>query len=137
MMYDKLIRQLRNCAIESAPCKACDMVNDDSCTDGLMKQAADALEELSAVVRVQKAVLEKFPRWIPVSDHLPEQQDEYLVLWKSKNPSWNKRNKHLFYEVLEFDLDVGNWVDDIPQAEPFGGAEVLYWMELPELPKEG
>lgn len=50
MMYDKLIRQLRNCAIESAPCKACDMVNDGSCTDGLMKQAADAIEELSAVV---------------------------------------------------------------------------------------
>jgi len=49
-MYNKLIRQLRNCAIESAPCKACDMVNDDSCTDRLMKQAADAIEELQATL---------------------------------------------------------------------------------------
>lgn len=44
MMYDKLIRQLRNCAIESAPCKACDMVNDESCTDGLKKHTVDTQE---------------------------------------------------------------------------------------------
>ena len=72
------------------------------------------------------------PEWISVNDHLPEQQDEYLVLWSYKNG----RTAKLFYAILEYEGD-GHWVDDLPQAEPFGGFQVLYWMELPERPKEG
>jgi len=71
------------------------------------------------------------PEWISMEDRLPEQPDEYLVLWTHKIG----RTARLFYAILEYEGD-GNWVDDIPQAEPFGGAEVLYWMPLPELPKE-
>lgn len=70
------------------------------------------------------------PEWISVADHLPEKQDEYLVLWAHRAD----RTARLFYEILEFDGE--NWVDDIPQADPFGGFDVLYWMPLPELPKE-
>ena len=72
------------------------------------------------------------PEWISVADHLPEKQDEYLVLWKIKDSNAHQ----LFFSILEYEGG-GSWVDDIPQAEPFGGAEVLYWMELPERPKEG
>jgi len=71
------------------------------------------------------------PEWISVDDRLPEQQDEYLVLWSYKIG----RTARPFYAILEYDGD-GNWVDDIPQAEPFGGFQVLYWMELPERPEE-
>lgn len=46
MMYDNLVRQLRNCATQAAPCKTCDMNEDGSCIDTQMKQAADAIEEL-------------------------------------------------------------------------------------------
>lgn len=95
-------------------------------------QAADAIKELMR--RCEQFQNMPPPAWIPVTDRLPDEQDEYLVLWKSKDTSWNKQ---LFYEILEFDLDAGNWVDDIPQSEPFGGFDVVYWMPLPELPKEG
>ena len=40
--------------------------------NGLVVDAADAIEALSVVVRAQKAVLDKFPRWIPVTERLPE-----------------------------------------------------------------
>lgn len=71
------------------------------------------------------------PEWTSVEDRPPEEQDEYLVLWRARSGSVRR----LFYEILEYDGN-GNWVDDIPQSEPFGGFDVVYWMELPELPKE-
>ena len=71
------------------------------------------------------------PEWISVNDHLPEHQDEYLVLWTNRIGCTAK----LFYAILEYEGD-GKWVEDIPQAEPFGGAEVLFWMPLPGRPEE-
>ena len=47
-MYDELVKRLRNCSTQAAPCKTCDMTEDGSCSDTLMKQAADAIEELAA-----------------------------------------------------------------------------------------
>ena len=47
MTNEKLVAMLRNCATEAAPCKTCGLVGDGSCSDYLMKQAADAIEELS------------------------------------------------------------------------------------------
>ena len=47
-MYDELVKRLRNCATQAAPCKICDMTEDVHCSDTLMKQAADAIEELAA-----------------------------------------------------------------------------------------
>ena len=44
--YVDLIQKLRNCATEAAPCKTCNMSENPSCSDDLMKQAADAIEEL-------------------------------------------------------------------------------------------
>ena len=46
-MHDELIMRLRNCATQAAPCDACGLIGDISCSDNLMKQAADAIEELS------------------------------------------------------------------------------------------
>ena len=45
-MYDELIKRLRNCATQASPCLTCDMTDDGSCIETLMKQAADAIEEL-------------------------------------------------------------------------------------------
>lgn len=125
MMYDKLIRQLRNCAIESAPCKACDMVNDDSCTDGLMKQAADSIEELSTVVRVQKAVLEKFPRWIPVAERLPEAESKSFWVCTDTGYQCECRWTNNRFGIRE--LDEWGWcLFDIPPYQ-----NVVAWMPLP------
>lgn len=43
-MYDELVKRLRNCATQAAPCLACDMTDDGSCIETLMKQAADVIE---------------------------------------------------------------------------------------------
>ena len=53
-MYDELVKRLRNCSTEAAPCKTCGMTEDGSCSDTLMKQAADAIEKLTAYVALYK-----------------------------------------------------------------------------------
>ena len=50
-MYEELVKRLRNCATQPAPCNTCDLAEDGSCSDTQMKQSADAIEELSAYVR--------------------------------------------------------------------------------------
>ena len=50
-MYEELVKRLRNCATQAAPCKTCDMIEDGSCSNTLMKQAADTIEKLQADAR--------------------------------------------------------------------------------------
>jgi len=45
-MLNDLVEILRNCASNPAPCNECPMHDDDACTDDLLCQAADAVEEL-------------------------------------------------------------------------------------------
>ena len=51
-MYEKLIKRLRNVSMEFGQL--------DHFNNVLLREAADAIEELSVVVRAQKAVLDKF-----------------------------------------------------------------------------
>ncbi len=82
-MYEDTVKRLRNCAIEAAPCKTCSMVDDGSCTSTLMKEAADAIEELQAQLMFSndaaKAIAEKVPKWIPVAKRLPDVGKEVYV----------------------------------------------------------
>ncbi len=62
-MYEELIKSLRDCA----------EVNSLSLYKrGLMKEAADAIEVLSEMETTT-------PRWIPVTERLPEQEKQVLV----------------------------------------------------------
>ena len=74
-MYDELIKRLRNCISDTVEdCAGCPYqggYKGTYCMNGLISEAADAIEELSVVVRAQKAVLDKFPRWIPVTEDTP------------------------------------------------------------------
>ena len=45
-MNDILVKILRDCAGNPAPCAECSLHDDDACTDKLLFQAADAIEEL-------------------------------------------------------------------------------------------
>lgn len=126
-VYDELVKALRGFD------DYCRQINQNP--SGIFGQAADAIEGLICEVADEhnaRLDAEERHRWIPVSDHPPEQQDEYLVLWKIKDPNAHQ----LFYEILEYEGG-GHWVGDIPQAEPFGGFEVAFWQPLPELPEEG
>ncbi len=72
---EELIKRMRDSEHE-IDCSLCDR---DCCyPDGkvhgkcIIIEASDAIEGLSVVVRAQKAMLEKVPRWIPVTERLPE-----------------------------------------------------------------
>jgi len=122
-MYDELIKRLRDSEHE-IDCSLCDR---DCCyPDGkvhgkcIIIEAFDAIEELSVVVRAQKAVLEKFPRWIPVTERLPEEYETVLLLPMSG-------------EVISgyYDSEHKSYCD-------MTGFRHLctHWMPLPEQPKE-
>lgn len=122
-MYDELLKRLRNCATQAAPCKTCDLIEDGSCSDTLMKQAADAIEELSATV----SKMEKATRWIPVTERLPK-ADEY-----------DARGYAVPYLVMN------GWMRVTARRTKdywvlFGNGTVLeyvtHWMPLPTPPKE-
>ena len=74
-------------------------------------------------------------KWRSV-DEEPPRGDCYIVLWKALEPTTPQERK-VFYEIVWYDDD-GVWHvgDDIPQAADKGGAEILYWMPLPEKPEE-
>ena len=46
-MYDKLVKKIRHCATDPMHCLSCGEDKDGRCFARLMKQAADAIEELS------------------------------------------------------------------------------------------
>ena len=92
----------------------------------LCLEAADAIEVLSKT--------EKTTRWIPVTERLPNEYGEYLVLWR---PRWKGivPNWKYYYEIAEYEPSDG-WISDIPQSAPMGGYEVCYWMDLPPEPRK-
>jgi hypothetical protein len=63
-------------------------------------------------------------RWIPCSERLPEEQDEYLVWWTADGFKGK-----CFYEIVEYHPEEG-WIGKIPQA-PFGKYTIIAWQPLP------
>ena len=148
-----LVKRLRNCATNAAPCKTCDLKGDVYCTDTLMAQAATAMEELIAIAESynrsmetcaneaasnQEALeyaqrqydlavedLEKlnFGDWIPVSERLPETEEEVVVAFKDK-PSG------------EWWFRIDNYVDGAFCYNTAFNRKILYWYPLPKPPKE-
>ena len=90
---DELVKRLREADISHPPVY-------------LFGRAADAKEELSK------------PRWIPVTERLPEKNGSYLV--------------YVYGEVTEMNCWHGKWHrlgDDYTKA-------VTHWMPLPQPPEE-
>ena len=80
--------------------------------DTLMVYAADLIEAQAAEIEKLKA---QVPRWIPVADKIPPDQEEVLVLTQSKNGVRN--------------VDKGYWAID--HFIHRGRSEVTHWMPLP------
>ena len=68
-----------------------------------------------------------------MEDGLPE-DGTYIVLWRARDPQFPP-DRAVFYAMC--DLIDGEWdaETDIPQSLPVGGAEILFWMTLPEKPE--
>lgn len=152
-MYDDLVKRMRICATEAAACKTCELDSNPSCTDELMKQAADAIEELQkAVMRLEEesGILDELPtiyiyptKWIPVTERLPEEDGRYLTLYplKTKPRIW----RHKVYGFAKDLVEVDKYEFNEHKSGFYGydgeygyyeDKDVTHWMPLPEPPKE-
>ena len=100
-MYEKLIGKLKRWP------RVC--VQYDNSVDELLDKAADAIEELSK------------PRWIPVTERLPEKRKWVLCTCRSN-----------IVDVLRYEN--AEWYHDPTHIYMF--EFVTHWMPLPTPPKE-
>lgn len=130
-MYDDLVRELQCCPDGEYGCSRCDYKNSIHCRETLMKQAADAIEELSrdlnsagqtiADLTIEKAVRGE-TRWIPVAERLPEEYVSVLC-YCSRNGQYGCG------ERCKEDNGTIYWIG-------LNGMIPSHWMPLPQPPKE-
>ena len=130
-MPDDLVERLRYCAVSDNQCSECKYRGgspDGSkmCIDLLMEDAADAIEELSRKYESIAASLNESvelvrklqqPRWIPVSERLPEDSGDYLV-----HDSCGNIFQNFFGTVVK------RW--------SARDGMITHWMPLPDPPEE-
>ena len=116
MTKEQLVEVLRKNADEN-PCQfACEECNEADCLTPVLRTAADLIEQQAARIAELEA---KVPRWIPVTEKISPDQEEVLVLTRSKNGVRN--------------VDKGYWAID--HFIHRGRAQVTHWMPLPEPPE--
>lgn len=144
-MYEELVKRLRNCASSTVEdCDGCPYTggyNGTYCMNGLVTEAADAIEELTkalerskeyeafwekeaneALKKFQVAVANK-PRWIPVTERLPENGIRVLCKCRAN-----------IYEVLRWREKHDEWYHDVNHIYMSGF--VTHWMPLQKPPRE-
>ena len=115
-MYEGLIADLRYCADKGESCGFCKHYKDGLlCLDNMLMQAADAIEELSK------------PRWIPVTERLPEKNGKYLC---------NVKRFGQYAGMQYYYVDVLVFQEDSFFEDGIGTERVTHWMPLPTPPKE-
>ena len=118
-MYDELVKRLRS-------------VKDSWQTEeeSWMLQAADAIEDLEFACdhyeKDYKALCDYLPKWIPVTERLPEDETYVLISFK-KNMAVAYRRVGRWYVMCG-----GGWKTPIVHGEQ----EPTHWMPLPEPPME-
>ena len=122
-MYEELVKNLKNAA---------DTNSLSLYKRGLMKQAADAIEDLSKTldeeVEINTALGCNMPVWIPVTERLPEIDQEVLVC----------SHGHMYiFVLLEKIIDKRGicWEDAYGYYQTIEDED--FWMPLPEPPKDG
>lgn len=99
----------------------------------IMRDAADLIEQLQQELideryrhdRLQDwdiARTREQPRWIPVTERLPEDDDDVLIMPRNAN----------CVNVGYFNVNSKAWYDYVGMVP----ADITHWMPLPEAPKE-
>lgn len=156
-MYDELISRLH---------KRIALTTAGSTLQGDLCEAADAIEELSAIREEQKAKIilmaaeieEQQPRWISVEERLPESGVHVLLACKTRGGNeyvCDGFHTEKFSQPTEFyeDIDADYSEETDEYYFPEGWWEVIknwddyscvaiedtitHWMPLPQPPKEG
>lgn len=117
---EELVKRLWECA--SGECFNCSQyrptTNASVCQKELMKQAADAIEDLESKLNLWRQ--DKISRWIPVTKRLPSAHELVLVY------------KPGYLMTVGFLYEDGRWrVKSVDYPET-----PTHWMPLPEPPKE-
>ena len=115
MLYDELVKRLRAAAMMSEALSIFLPHSEWSAVAKLYNEAAEAIEELSK------------PRWIPVTERLPEFEGAVLCMRKS-----NVYGVRPYQEILYVDEFGFKNFDDIYLAD----GVVTHWLLLPQPPKE-
>ena len=123
MTKDEIVKALRACGRRS--CGDCPYCKRLDC-DTMIFDAADLIEQQAARIAELEA---KVPRWIPVEERLPE-----------VHQNTRKSEAMLVYTRRKlFMVAIWNGIDWLAPTDFWDawGDEIVYWMPLPEAPKEG
>lgn len=131
-MYEELVKRLRRC--EQFKCRECEYEQIMGCRAKLDAEAADAIEELSrdldSMNDANIALYGALPKWIPVTERLPEEPYGCLaIVWDS--PRYDG-DMFLNYYPEFVGWDGETWNDADGEEIPF---DVVYWMKMPQIPK--
>lgn len=119
-MYDNLVCVLQCCPDGEYGCSRCEHRTSLHCRETLMKQAADAIEQLEVAV----------PKWIPAKERLPEEYTDVLCYYEYfRYGDYNC----MFRTIDRGYFGNGRWGGEAGQGHK---NKVLAWMPLPKPPKE-
>lgn len=140
--YKKLVKNLRSCALHKCDCE--ESVK-DGCWDGMMTEAADAIEKLlqdistwietaNMLSQMYNELADEIPdRWISVKERLPEEDGWYQVYapyYSGGSSSGLKNINGNMYSAYKH----GKWSIEVGYHKRPGCVKA--WMPLPEPPKE-
>lgn len=125
-MYDELVKRLRDSA-DWADYFAVLMGRDGDVHASIMREATDAIEELSK------------PKWISVTERLPEENGRYLVRYKRDIVLDYTEVHDDEVRIMRFFVGTGWRYPFLCQPELRAAEQqtVTHWMPLPILPSEG
>lgn len=141
-MYDELVKALRVCA-DGEHCIKCPKwelklnAGRNACEYAICTEAADAIEELSMKLHgdeaaiagmkreIERMVVADKPRWIPVTERLPEDLTRVIVFCED-GVSFG-----LCEHLIADDEEVVEWHDTM-----YYPVSPTHWMPLPEPPTE-
>lgn len=126
-MYDETVKRLKNCATQAAPCLTCDMTDDGSCIETLMKQAADAIEELTGFVQEAERDRDEYQERLDKANDAIEFLQTYKVAFEniiSMGGWWLVGQDKNLYRM------------SVPMNWPPKGTKTVELFSLPQPPKE-